>query len=117
MLKLCLVPLALLFLAVRGVAAEPNEPPGLEPVPEPPELPDPVQSGEVLDEPEVTIVPGKEGVVKEYRVNGVLYMVEVIPDVGPKYYLIDNDGDGVLESRRSQLHDNYNIPQWVIFSW
>jgi hypothetical protein len=108
--------LPMLLFAPKLIADEPAVPPGLQEVPEPPELPSRVESGEVL-EPEVTIVPQKEGTVEEYRINGVLYMVKVIPKKGPPYYLIDNDGDGVLESRRSQLYDNYNVPQWVIFSW
>ncbi|MDX1518633.1 MAG: DUF2782 domain-containing protein [Gammaproteobacteria bacterium] len=89
---------------------------GLEPAPEPPELPDPLQSGETI-EPEVTIVREQDRVVHEYRLNGRLYMVKVIPSVGKPYYLLDQDGDGRMESRMSDIYNNTIVPQWVLFSW
>ena len=87
----------------------------LQPVPEPPELPDPVVSGESI-EPEVTIIRKDDAVIEEYRVNGYLYMVKVTPVVGPAYYLVDQDGNGELDTRRSSLDDT-NVPRWVLFRW
>lgn len=70
----------------------------------------------VIDE-EVTIIKKDKQTIEEHRINGRLYMVKVIPDVGPAYYLIDTDGDGFLETSRYALRGNFAIPQWVIFSW
>lgn len=87
----------------------------LLPVPEPPQIPSAVQSGEPL-EPEVTIIQREKETVEEYRVNGRLFKVKITPSAGPPYYLIDSDGDGVLETRSNDITD-INIPQWVLFSW
>lgn len=88
-------------------------------VPEPPDLPMPVQSGEVLepDEPEITIKRRGDKTIQEYRVNGALYMVKIVPDIGPPYYLVDTDGDGNMDVRRSDLDKGIKVPQWVLFRW
>lgn len=106
--------LLLLGLWVLPLAAQQSqEPPQALPVPPPPP---PVESGEVL-EPDVRIIQKPGQVIREYRVNGVLYMVEIRPDSGPAYYYVDYDGDGRLESRRIGGVPEVVAPQWVIFSW
>lgn len=94
------------------------DPANLQNVPEAaPEPPPPMEDGQAL-EPEVTIVQRKDAVVEEHRINGRLYQVKITPKFGKPYYLIDQDGDGRLESRiGSLLYQEYVIPQWVIFSW
>ncbi len=92
-----------------------TNPGGLEPVPEPPDLPDPLETGETI-EPQVTIIRKEDATIEEYRINGALYMVKVTPAVGPAYYMIDNDGDGRMDLRRSDL-DDVIVPQWVLFTW
>ncbi len=82
---------------------------------EPPVIPQQVESGEVL-EPDVIIRKGEEKTYYEYRINGQLYMVKVVPNVGPAYYLVDTDGDGTLESREQAI-DDISVPRWVLFSW
>jgi hypothetical protein len=67
-------------------------------------------------EPEVTIVERDDGVVVEYRVEGQLYMVKVVPVSGPSYYLLDLDGDGVLDVQENATPD-LRTPQWLLFSW
>ena len=42
-------------------------------------------------EPEVTIIKRKDSIKEEYRLNGKLYMVKIIPSVGPAYFYIDQD--------------------------
>lgn len=111
----------LLTSTARLAAAEPQP---LEALPDAAPPPPPaVQSGEAL-EPEVTITP--EGVerdvkggakVEEHKVNGRLQYVKITPKIGKPYYLFDTDGNGMLESRMSQLYSNFIIPSWVIFSW
>ncbi len=85
-------------------------------VPEPPELPMPVQSGETLA-PDITIIRKGKKTIQEYRKNGELYMVKIIPDIGPAYYYIDTDGDGNMDVRGSDLDKGTNINQWKIFEW
>ncbi|MEW5009913.1 MAG: DUF2782 domain-containing protein, partial [Cycloclasticus sp.] len=53
----------------------------------------------------------------EYSVNGRVYMVKISPANAPAYYLVDSDGDGDLETRRSALEEGMNIPQWLLISW
>jgi len=96
----------------------------MEAVPPPPPLPEEeaitkssAPSPEELLEPEVTIVDRTEGRVEEYRMEGHLYMVKIVPQVGPAYYLIDTDGDGNLETRRDALDPNISVPMWVLFQW
>ena len=104
--------LSLILSANSAIAA----PPALAPAPEAPDLPMPVESGEAL-EPDITIIRRGDKLIQEYRVNGELYMVKIIPDVGPAYYMIDKDGDGNMELRSSDLEKGINIHQWKIFSW
>lgn len=82
----------------------------------PPDLPDPIQSGQPI-EPEVTIIQSEDKLIEEYRVNGSLYMVKVTPSIGPPYYLLDQDGDGKLESRTTRLGSDSSVPQWILFQW
>ena len=78
--------------------------------------PDYVEHDEEL-EPEVTIIQREDATVSEYRINGQLYMLKVTPAVGKPYFFVDNDGDGVMESKISEFYNNTQIPRWVIFSW
>ncbi len=75
-----------------------------------------IQNDEEL-EPDVTIVQKKDATIQEYRLNGRLYMIKVVPVVGKPYYLMDKDGDGLMESKMSDLYNDPIVPQWVIFSW
>lgn len=85
-------------------------------VPEPPELPMPVQSGEEL-EPDITIIRKGKKTIQEFRKNGELYMVKIIPAIGPAYYLIDTDGDGTLDVKGSDLDKGTQINQWKLLEW
>lgn len=105
--------LALIVISNISMAEKPQE---LSPVPEPPELPMPVKSGETL-EPDITIIRKGKKTIQEFRKNGVLYMVKIIPAVGPAYYLIDTDGDGNMDVRGSDLDEGTNINQWKLFQW
>ena len=68
-------------------------------------------------EPEVTIVQRKDAKLEEYRLNGRLYMVKIVPFIGPPYYLVDRDGDGLMESRINGRGAEPRAPQWTILSW
>lgn len=102
------LPVLLLTLMLVGpaVAAEPSDrPPDLQPVPDGPPGPD--------EAPPVTITPSTPGRVVEYRANGKLYMIKVIPRVGKPYYLIDQRGDGQF-ARQDSLDSGLRPPMWVI---
>jgi hypothetical protein len=113
-MKTILIILAFLFFT--PVMAE--EPPVLEPLPDEASLPPPTGiSDDDQMEPEVTITKRDDAVVHEYRMNGQLYMVKIIPNRGYPYYLMDSDGDGSLESRYNQIDPNLVVPRWMIFRW
>ena len=106
----------LLALALLGIALPlaAQQPPKLEPLPEPP----PPPPGATLDpalEPQVTIKKRGEDQVEEYRVNGKLYAVKVTPPNGVAYWLMDATGDGIM--RRDGLDSGLRVPQWVIHSF
>ena len=66
---------------------------------------------------EVRITPKNDSQIKEYRINGALYMIEVTPAKGPPYYLVDVDGDGVMETRRDNVESDILIPRWTLLRW
>ena len=45
---------------------------------------------------------GNGDVVTEYRVQGQLRMVKVVPVRGPTYYLVDRDGDGRMDPAKGE---------------
>jgi len=71
---------------------------------------------EDLIEPEVTIIETDTEVIYEYRANGRLYMVKIQPMAGPPYYMLDIDGDGLLDVQ-NQNPPELAVPQWLLFSW
>ncbi len=72
----------------------------------PPESSDP-------NEPKITIRQGESKTFYEYRVNGILKEIKVVPNMGPEYYLVPDDGGGWIQEDKSQLL----VPSWVIFRW
>ncbi|MCY4344021.1 MAG: DUF2782 domain-containing protein [Gammaproteobacteria bacterium] len=64
--------------------------------------------------PDVTIIAGVERTVYEYRQNGRLRMVKIVPNWGKPYYLFPRDqtaGFGDLEEADMLL------PTWVIINF
>ena len=64
-----------------------------------------------VDGPDVTIIAGEQRTVYEYRQNGHLRMIKVVPSIGKPYYLVPRDrttGFGDLE-RADML-----LPNWVL---
>jgi hypothetical protein len=106
----------ILSLLAFPVFAVDQKPPKLEAVPEAPEPPLPVQSGETL-EPDITIIRKGKKTIQEFRRGGRLYMIKVIPDIGPAYYFIDNNGDGKRDVLKNAADKNSNINMWKIFEW
>lgn len=109
--------IALCLLLIPALCFADDPPPAdLAPVPEPPELPKQVQDDEPM-EPDITIIRKEKKTIQEFRKNGKLYMVKIIPDVGPPYYFIDTDGDGKLDVRKNDMDRGLNINQWKILEW
>jgi hypothetical protein len=96
--------LSLLMSGLAVAAAPSDRPPELQPVPDGPPGPG--------DVPPVTIKPSAQGRVIEYRANGRLYMLKVIPKIGKPYYLVDPRGDGRFE--RQETLPSLQPPMWVI---
>lgn len=111
-----LILLSLFALPFSVHAADDEAPPRLEQVPEVPEPPMPVKSGETM-EPDITIVRKGKKTIQEYRRNGRLYMVKVVPDIGPAYYLRDTDGDGKMDVRSNELDRGAEVNMWNILEW
>lgn len=89
---------------------------------EPVDTSPPVAPSEKEDEtlqPEVQIIQRTDKTIEEYRVNGRLYKIKVIPKVGPPYYLIDSNGDGSFQTVPvgGGPEPALMIPQWVLFRW
>jgi len=83
---------------------------------DPPPPPPPVEEGEEDLEPEVTIRQQGSKTIHEYRINGRLYMVKIVPKKGPPYYLLDLDGDGEMDTQEDDPN-GVVVPQWVLFRW
>ncbi|MCK4493253.1 MAG: DUF2782 domain-containing protein [Methylococcales bacterium] len=87
------------------------------PMPELPDIPIPIQDGEAIELPEITIIHREGKTIHEYRRKGHLFMIKVIPDIGFPYYFIDTDGDGTMEVHKSDLDRKQKVNQWKIFEW
>ena len=93
-------------------------PPPIAPLPADEAPPVPSGTGEADElEPQVTIIKRGRDVIQEYRLNGQLYMVKIVPQYGYPYYLVDRDGDGQLESRYNRLEPDILVPSWMIYRW
>ncbi len=98
------------------VTASVDQPAELQAVPEPPEIPPQVKSGETL-EPDITIRRDDRKTITEYRINGRVHSIKVEPVVGPTYWLVDTTGDGFTDTRYDNFYPPFAIPGWVIFRW
>jgi len=65
-------------------------------------------------EPQVTIKQREGSQVEEYRLNGRLYKIRVIPDQGVPYFLIDLRGDGNFTRMDTPGTPQLSVPMWVI---
>ena len=81
-----------------------------------PALPEEVDDSRNIPQPEVRIIRKKDSVIEEYRVNGRLRYVKITPSAGKPYYMIDTNGDGILDMRENDL-DNPPINQWILLQW
>jgi hypothetical protein len=118
MTRFALIPLTLL-IALPAVAQD-DDPPSAE-APPPPTIREPlppkVQDPDEQIQPQVVIRREDDRIVEEYSSGGEVYMIRVTPlEGGPSYYLIDNDGDGTLESREDGA-EPVQPAYWKIAEW
>ena len=76
--------------------------------------PPPAPSLEDARGPDVTLIAGEERTVYEYRQNGKLRLIKVVPDVGKPYFLAPRDpttGFGDLEQADTL------VPRWVLIEF
>lgn len=66
------------------------------------------------DEDQIEIVEGEDRTIYEYRQNGVLTMIKVVPEKGRPYYMVPADGSPHYEGLD---HKRSLYPQWVIVEW
>jgi hypothetical protein len=108
--------LSLLTLFTNPTYAVDESPPQVEVLPEVPDLPMPVESGEEM-EPDISIIRKGDKVIQEYRRSGRVYMIKVIPDIGPPYYFIDANNDGKLDAQKYDQDKGAQVNMWKILEW
>lgn len=89
-----------------------QEPPPAADAPLPPKVQDPDEQVQ----PQVVIRQEDDRVVHEYSADGQVYMIKVIPNVGPAYYLIDTTGQGNFESDQPHM-EPVRPAYWRLFDW
>ena len=82
----------------------------------PPPLPEEPQKSTDIPEPEVNIIHREDRTIEEYRVNGVIRYIKIIPSHGPAYYMVDTNGDGFVDQRFDDLENPANN-QWLLMEW
>ena len=77
-----------------------------------------VEQAERVGEVTITDQRVDEQRIREYRVNGQLFMIRVTPAAGPAYYYVDRDGDGHLDPLDPELGSpEGSLPSWILFRW
>lgn len=121
-LAIALIPLcSLTGLTPPALAQSNQQPDNLIPLPELPEPALPAQDllPPELDldpslEPEITIREGENRTIEEYRINGELYMIKIIPRIGKPYYLVNRHGVTGIP-HRGDMESGVTVPMWRIY--
>ena len=79
----------------------------------------PIEATEFLppdayNEDQINIIEGENRLIYEYRQNGILTMIKVVPDKGRAYYMVPANGSPRYQSLD---HERKLYPQWVIVEW
>ncbi|WP_369600174.1 DUF2782 domain-containing protein [Hahella sp. SMD15-11] len=72
---------------------------------------EPADSGDQAGE--IVIRVEQDKTLYEYRINGELVQVRVVPKIGPEYYLIPQDDGSLRRSDRPRVL----IPSWKLLEW
>jgi Protein of unknown function (DUF2782) len=103
-----------LLLAAAGAQAQPPAK-ATKDVPIPEKLPPPRND---KDAPAVSIRTGDNGdVIEEYRTNGKVTMVHIVPKNGVPYYLYDDNGDGRLDRTDADKNATVSPVYYTIYEW
>ena len=109
------VPLSLIAQTQTLTPSQPRaRPPGVQPVEDVP--PPPQVSPEAALKEQVTVTTKGPDKVEEYRANGRLYKMRVVPPTGAAYWLVDPKGDGNFVRVDGPAPINA-VPMWVIHEW
>lgn len=100
-----------LLLAALALPLAAQEPPRLEPLPQPPPPPPGMSADDVTEAP-VKITPGTNEQIEETVIEG-RRVVRVTNPSGTVYYLIDERADEAA-GRRESLDSGVRVPLWVI---
>lgn len=91
-----------------------------EKTPEPPKdstpVPDGAPTARDIGEPQITIRNKGRERVEEFRLNGKLYMIRVVPPKGKPYYLVDQTGRGQFIRHDGPVAPEA-VPQWVLHTF
>ena len=65
-------------------------------------------------EPDIVIKEMEDKTIHEYRINGVLYAIKVLPKKGKPYYLVaEEGGEHFIRVDEPRML----VPTWEIFRW
>ena len=67
-----------------------------------------------FEEDQIQIIEGEDRIIYEYRQNGVLMMIKVVPKRGRPYYMVPAESGSHYEGLD---HKRKLYPQWVILEW
>ena len=73
-----------------------------------------IPTREEISQGDVEIISGDDRTVYEYRVNGYLLMIKVVPKEGRAYCMVPANGNPHYESLD---HGQKLYPQWVLVEW
>ena len=105
----------LLILALLALPVAAQEPPKLEPIPEPPPAAGPTALDEqALSERGIQIRPGEKA--EEYMVEGK-HVIRVRQPNGRVYYLIEDVAGYAGPAGTDPSDSRMRVPQWVIHQW
>ena len=79
-----------------------------------PLIPFAASSVEEYNEDVIEFIEGENQLIYEYRKNGVLTMIKVVPKIGTPYYMVPLTGAQNVEGLD---HQKKLYPQWVIKEW
>jgi len=65
----------------------------------------------------IKIIGRDDGRIEEYRIAGRIYMIKITPHYGIPYYLIDSNGDGDMDTRKTEVDEHLMIPSWTLLRW
>ena len=64
---------------------------------------------------DIRIIPGKKQVEHQYRINGKIVMIKIVPKIGKPYYILYPEGRDGPAVRRDL--DDIQAPAWIIHRW